>query len=324
MSKLGNIYLSYGKELKLSVANTYSNIILSGSNLPVNSIIISSNVDEVNNDTGTYSLIATDNDGNPVRLTYCIKPGNGLGLSDTDADVLELKIDNKSIKNSSSGLTIDLSFINSKNINKDNNILSVDIDRFPTASDKVKGIVSIDGKTILTDEDTIFVNTDELQYSDNSTGIYGIISDTDGILTIDNGIVSINEDKLPHAEPDKYGTVISDNNTVNIEEGIISINTERLRGANYDEYGIIGVDGVKIKSEGGLLYVDTNNLEHATSTDLGTISIDGDTVKLNNKGQIMVSGYGDMMSGLNDVNNKLSLEKYQFEEIKNAILSMIN
>lgn len=324
MSKLGNIYLSYGKELKLSVANTYSNIILSGSNLPVNSIIISSNVDDMNNDTGTYSLIATDNDGNPVRLTYCIKPGNGLGLSDTDTDILELKIDNKSIKNSSSGLTIDLSFINSKNINKDNNILSVDIDRFPIASDNTKGLVSIDDKTILNDEDTIFVNTDELQYSDNSTGIYGIVSDTDGILSIDNGIVSINEDKLPYAEADRYGTVKSDNNTVNIEDGIITINTDRLRNANYDEYGIINVDGVKIKSNNGSLYIDTNNLEHASHTNLGTICIDGDTIKVNNKNQITISGYKDILDGLTNINNKLNSEKAQFEEIKNSILSMIN
>ena len=61
MSKLGNIYLSYGKEFKISIANTYSNIVLSGSNLPVNSIIISSNVDDNFEDTGSYSLIATDN-----------------------------------------------------------------------------------------------------------------------------------------------------------------------------------------------------------------------------------------------------------------------
>lgn len=324
MSKLGNIYLSYGKELKLSVANTYSNIILSGSNLPVNSIIISSNVDDMNNDTGTYSLIATDNDGNPVRLTYCIKPGNGLGLSDTDADVLELKIDNKSIKNSASGLTIDLSFINSKNINKDNNILSVDIDKFPIASDNIKGLVSVDGKTILNDEDTIFINTDELQYSDNSTGIYGIVSDTDGILSIDNGIVSINEDKLPYAEADKYGTIKSDNNTVNIEDGIITINTDRLRNANYNEYGIITVDGVKIKSNDGVLYIDTNNLEHASHTNLGTICIDGDTIKVNNKDQITISGYKDILDGLTNMSNKLNSEKAQFEDIKNSILSMIN
>lgn len=324
MSKLGNIYLSYGKELKLSVANTYSNIILSGSNLPVNSIIISSNVEDMNNDTGTYSLIATDNDGNPVRLTYCMKPGNGLGLSDTDADILELKIDNKSIKNSSSGLTIDLSFINSKNINKDNNILSVDIDRFPITSDNTKGLVSTDGKTILNDEDTIFVNTDELQYSDNSTGIYGIVSDTDGILSIDNGVISINEDKLPYAEADRYGTVKSDNNTVNIEDGIITINTDRLRNANYDEYGIINVDGVKIKSNDGSLYIDTNNLEHASHTNLGTICIDGDTIKVNNKDQITISSYKDILDGLTNINNKLNSEKAQFEEIKNSILSMIN
>ena len=78
MSKLGYISNSYGKQFNISVANTYSYNVLNGSNLPVNSIIIASNVNENNNDTGSYSLIATDSVGSPVRLTYTIKEGNGL------------------------------------------------------------------------------------------------------------------------------------------------------------------------------------------------------------------------------------------------------
>ncbi len=76
MSKIGNIKLSYRKQFNIAIANTYSNIVLSGSNLPANTIIISSNINENFEDTDWYSMIATDNEGNPVRLTCCIKQCN--------------------------------------------------------------------------------------------------------------------------------------------------------------------------------------------------------------------------------------------------------
>ena len=77
MSKLGYIQKSYGTNLEFGIANTYGYNILSGSNLPVNSIIIASPVDENNNDLGSYTLLATDYKG---------------GVSDTfNETVLDLK-----------------------------------------------------------------------------------------------------------------------------------------------------------------------------------------------------------------------------------------
>ena len=62
MSKIGNIKLSYVKQFNTAIANTYSNL--------------SSNINENFEDIGSYSMIATDNEGNHVRLTYCKKQCN--------------------------------------------------------------------------------------------------------------------------------------------------------------------------------------------------------------------------------------------------------
>ena len=74
MSKIGNIKLSYLNQFNIAFANTYSNI--------------SSNINENFEDIGSYSMIATDNEGNSVRLSYCIKQCNGLYADESNSDVL--------------------------------------------------------------------------------------------------------------------------------------------------------------------------------------------------------------------------------------------
>ena len=107
MTSLGNIYSSYGKSFSVAVANTYSNVVLSSNNLPENTIIIASNVDDNYEDTGSYSLIVTDNYGSPIRLTYTISEGNGLYYSDKE-DAISLNIDNDTIIYSYSGLKFNI------------------------------------------------------------------------------------------------------------------------------------------------------------------------------------------------------------------------
>ena len=103
MSKLGNIKESYGKQYSIATANAASYIVMNGSNLPKNSIIISSPIDNENEDMGTYSLIGVDNEGFPARLTYTIKEGNGIV---TDNDILKIDIDDNTIKEDKNILTI--------------------------------------------------------------------------------------------------------------------------------------------------------------------------------------------------------------------------
>jgi hypothetical protein len=90
MSELGNINKSYGKPINISVANTYSTTVLNSKALPTNMIIISSPINNDGNDIGTYCLIATDNNGTGVRLSYTIQPGNGLNVDSMNGDIIKL------------------------------------------------------------------------------------------------------------------------------------------------------------------------------------------------------------------------------------------
>ena len=127
MSRLGYISSSIGKKIDLVIANTYSVNVLNGSNLPANSLIISSPVDSKNNDLGIFSMTVTDSNSVPVRLSYCIQEGNGLHFKDDslflDIDkktivekdsIIQLNIDgiidNKTIINSDKGLKVDVNY----------------------------------------------------------------------------------------------------------------------------------------------------------------------------------------------------------------------
>ena len=321
MSNLGNIKLSYGKQFNIAIANTYSNIVLAGSNLPANTIIISSNIDDNLNDTGSYSMLATDNFGNPVRLTYCIKQGNGLTTDEENKDVLILKLDNSTLKNNQ-GIHIDLSSINENNIHTVNNKLTVNNDLIQTASTLDRGIFAIDGKTVLLD-DVLYVNTDNLNYANNETLSYGIIKTTDDIVTLNNGVISIDETAIPHADNSEFGFAKGDESTTYIVDNMIQVNTDGLEKANENEFGIISVDNEKIITDEGILSVKTENLSKATPSSKGIISIDGKSIKLNSLNQISINKYDTMMNGLNNLVEDIDNEINSLEEIKNHILSQI-
>ncbi len=85
-------------------------------------------------------MIATDNEGNSVRLSYCIKQCNGLYADESNSDVLILKIDNDTIKTSANSLNIDLSSFNHNNVYVENNELTVDNDLILISSERNRGI----------------------------------------------------------------------------------------------------------------------------------------------------------------------------------------
>lgn len=322
MSSLGNIRLSYGKQFNIAIANTYSNIVLAGSNLPANAIIISSNIDESLQDTGSYSIIATDNYGSPVRLTYCIKQGNGLITDDENKDVIILNIDNSTIKNIQGGLHIDLSSINENDIHVNDNKLEVNNDLIDIAATTNRGILAIDGKTIMVD-DTLFINTDNLKYSNNETLSYGIISSSDNIMKIDNGIISVEESNIPHAGEDSIGIATADDRTLTLSENMFNVNTDLLDKAKDDEFGIISVDDNKIKSDKGILYVNTDNLKKATVSEKGIVSVDGHSIKSDGESKISVINYDEMLNSLEKLINNINDEYKSLDDIKNHILSQI-
>ena len=95
MSRLGNIQESYGKQVTIAVANTYSSTVLGSDALPKNALIIASPVvtdSHGTHDIGTYTMLMTDNFGEAVRLTYTMQEGNGLTTEPTNPDILKLTI----------------------------------------------------------------------------------------------------------------------------------------------------------------------------------------------------------------------------------------
>lgn len=308
MSQIGNIQNSFGKQFNIAIANTYSYNVLSGSNLPVNSLIIASNVDDKLNDTGSYSLIATDAYGIPVRLTYTISEGNGLYYS-VNEDAISLHIDNNTIINTTAGLKFDVSYILSDNFDLNGNDITININSIPSAFRNSLGIARIDGKTLKLDGDVLYVSTDALQYSNNETEQYGIgIGDGKSIIT-DNGEVKLNLDSLIKASDSNYGVVIGDGETINIEEGIISVNTRNLEYATESRYGISKPDNKTIIfNENTDITVNEENLKTATSTSYGLVKID--TASLNiNDGKISMKNYDTINSYISEYNE--TVNKYQ-------------
>ena len=93
-TQLGNTTKSFGKDYNISVSNIGGDgVLMAYSYLRENTIIIDSKVDSNFEDLGSYSLFVTDSNGNPVRLTYTIQPGNGLYADPADTDVLRMVID---------------------------------------------------------------------------------------------------------------------------------------------------------------------------------------------------------------------------------------
>lgn len=325
MTTLGNIYSSYGKAFNIAIANTYSNIVLSGNNLPENTIIISAPVDDKYEDIGTYSLLVTDNNGSPVRLTYTIKQGNGLVEDINDKDTLYLYIDDKYIKDNE-GLYINLSDIVSDTIYvNENNRLCVNTNKLKYSSSDNKGIVSVDGNTVKTDDDIIYINTEELNLANNSAGQYGIIAGGDSIINIDNGIISLNEDNLPLASDEDYGICKGDEYTVSVKgDSSLKVNTEHLNKATNDNYGIISVDNDKINSENGILKVNTDNLHKGNYVQKGIIGIDNNTITLNEDKQISVTNYENIVNDISYLVDSFNDISQKLNDLKEDILSQIN
>lgn len=304
MSKIGYIEASYGKTLNISIANTYSYNVLNGSNLPINSLIIASNTDEYGNDTGTYSMLATDNVGDAVRLTYTIKEGNGL-YYDSYTDALSMHTDNDFIDGRNGTLKLDISDHLSYNFKQNGDDLDIDTDTLPDASQDIYGTAMIDGITIKSDEGRIRVDTEQLMYGDNSTGQYGTaIGDGDTVIS-ENGILSVNTAGLDTATEDNYGMVMPDNNTFKIEEGILSVNTDGLLLATYDRFGVAKADNNTIVfNTDGEITVNEARMLTADSINPGLAMIDDVSVGLTNNDKIY---FKDRNRIYDEINNYMAL-----------------
>lgn len=321
MSKLGYIHKSYGNGLHLATANTYGYNVLSGSNLPVNALIIASPVDEYNTDLGTYSLIATDYEGTPVRLTYTIKEGSGIEYSD---DSLKVKIDNKTIVENNHELTADIyKLIDNDTIIYEKDELKVNPDKLRSVSSGKPGLFKIDGKTIKSADNKIYVDTESLNYANPNAKTAGTVIGDNNIVSINNGVISLNQKKFRKASDDNYGTVIGAEGMIHCEEGVISVNTEALSACTNSSPGIVIPDGNSIRlTTETELYADTNGLTLTSERNFGVFKYDPETFVMNDN-KLAVKDYlvfdnliNDLHKAEAEINKQIADINYLFEEYK--------
>lgn len=320
MSKLGYIQNIYGKNINIAIANTYSYNVLNGSNLPASTLIVSSNVDANGEDTGSYSLIATDYIGNPVRLTYSIEEGNGLYYSQDD-DALSMHIDNNTIVNTDNGLAFDVAYVLSDDFVINGYDIFVNTNNIPNTSSYNYGIASIDDNTIKSNDGELYVATENLNYSNNLTNQYGIgIGDAKTVFT-KNGYIYADIDSFDKATNDTFG-LVRGSNMIEIHDGIMSVKTENLSTATSDQFGISKADNKTIIYDASnALTVNEDNLETATASTYGISKIDNKSLSISKTGNISMVGYKKINDYISEKLDKINEYSSKLKEYNDYLAS---
>ena len=305
MSKLNDIHSSYGKSFGMAIANTYSYNVVNAIELPKNMVIIAAP-----NDNGQHSMLVTDNDGTPIRLTYDIVTGNG--LVDNNGS-LSLEVDNTTFfENTNKELSINVSsLVDNTTIQVASDKMNVSTQNMPKASKSSFGVVKVDGSTILSDNGRIYANTSKLDFANNKAGIYGIIKPNNAILAT-NGVLSINNDIIDKATNSSFGVVKPDNTSIVSNNGILSVSINSFRIASSTYYGISKPDDDSIyKTNQNSLKINYNALKRASENSFGLVKPDNNSTIVTN-GVLGVKNYSVMQqtileldSTINDLDNRL-------------------
>lgn len=307
MSNLGYIKNSYGKSINIAVANTYSYNVLSSGNLPDNTIILSSPINENNEDTGTYSVLITDYKGQPVRLTYTLQEGNGMRYSD---DSIKVEIDNDTIVEKNNELAANINNIIDNDTIIYSDKLYVNIDNLEKADASTLGVFKIDDDTIKESDGMLYVNTSNLAYANNNTGISGIFIGDNKYINVSQGVISINQESITHASKDEYGIIQGNNNTVNINDGIISVVTKNLGRCEDETPGVIIPDNnTIILTANEELAVDTKKLNKTSAINTGVFKYDPTSFVMD-KDVLKIKNYNEFNNIIDNINtNEEELEK---------------
>ncbi len=321
MSELGNISQSYGKEVKISVANTYSSTVLNSEQLPQQTIIVSSPINNQSaTDLGTYCVLITDLHSNPVRLTYTLQPGNGLNVDTVNSDIVRLEIDNNTLTIGDDGELKSniVSIVDGSSIVIDNNILHVNAGGITHADSEQTGVVSIDDSSLkVSTNSNLYVDTEHLDKA-NEYSLGVVTSDANTINIDSNGTVSVKTENLSKASTTNYGVTKIDNNTITSHEGKTYVVTENLQRCGYLQYGVVKPDNNVIKVSDGTLYIETSNIDEASSTTYGTIKVDGVSL-ISDNGIVSVSQYDKIIENLEQYTNKLTYIEQAINKLNEKI-----
>jgi len=318
MSKLGYIQNSYGKQFNIGISNTYATNILSGTNLPGNMLIISSPIDEDNNDIGYYSILVTDSYGNPIRLTYTISQNNGLQYS-KDKDSLILNIDNNTIIENNHQLTANISYlIDNNTIKYENNKIDINIDNLNKANDYKRGLFKIDDNTIKSDNGKLYVDTSNLKFVNENTS-YGICLGDNNTIISNQGILSVNTNNLTIANENQFGIVNGLSDNINVNDGVISVITDNLETCTKDRSGIVSIDNSTIiLDDKKQLTINTENLNKVSVNNRGVFKYDDNVFDIID-GKLTVKNVKNIKENLNKIKTDISLLKEKISEIRDDL-----
>ena len=127
MSQVGYVNNMYGNTLNFVTTNADGATVLKldGENvLTPNALIITSPTDENNNDLGTPSIIVTDTDGSPLRISYTMQPGKGL-INEPNTDILRMNLDEHTIQSKKDSKDLDAIYVNASALINHNSTLEV-------------------------------------------------------------------------------------------------------------------------------------------------------------------------------------------------------
>lgn len=127
MSQVGYVNNMYGNTLNFVTTNADGATVLKldGENvLTRNALIITSPTDENNNDLGTPSIIVTDTDGSPLRISYTMQPGKGL-INEPNTDILRMNLDEHTIQSKKDSKDLDAIYVNAYALINHNSTLEV-------------------------------------------------------------------------------------------------------------------------------------------------------------------------------------------------------
>lgn len=127
MSQVGYVNNMYGNTLNFVTTNADGATVLNldGDNvLTPNALIITSPTDANNNDLGTPSIIVTDTDGSPLRISYTIQPGKGL-INEPNTDIIKMNLDEHTIQSKKDAKNLDSIYVKTSSLIDNNSTLEV-------------------------------------------------------------------------------------------------------------------------------------------------------------------------------------------------------
>lgn len=294
MSRVGDVEKMYGTTFNIVTTNASGSDIINSkdTSLIPSSLIIASPLDANGNDLGVPTVLVTDDEGSPIRLTYVIKPGNGLVLgysyTSNHADVLSLAIDNDTLQTFNAGSVHDAYlFVSARGLSEYSQYLNVsginnldlDIEELPddnrlkVASQNITNSLGqsadvkrltidaskiIDGTTLKTKGDSSYCFAYQLVYVDTPEIVdnYTIITTYSGSGDYKRSVASVKTENLTIATPNKQGIVKYDNSSVKMNKlNQLYVDTTKL--TQISSKGGVGI--VKLEAAGKSdLYVDNS------------------------------------------------------------------